>query len=159
MKRLIVYKDGRTKNIREKILSLKNNGNGYLFCSLWQNGIGVDYYIHRIVALSFIDNPLNLSTVNHKDRNPHNNSINNLEWCTQSENNKHSFLNGRKSPSLGKRGLNSFSAKIIAQCLHSGHRYTQKDAAKFLNVSHATINNIVRGVTKNNWTNFIFYPK
>lgn len=38
--------------------------------------------IHRLVAMTFIDNPLELPIVNHKDENPANNHVENLEWCT-----------------------------------------------------------------------------
>lgn len=44
-------------------------------------------YIHRLVAKYFIPNPLNKPYINHKDFNPRNNCIDNLEWVTQSENN------------------------------------------------------------------------
>ena len=42
--------------------------------------------VHRIVASAFIPNPDNLPYINHKDENPNNNSVENLEWCTQSYN-------------------------------------------------------------------------
>lgn len=44
-------------------------------------------YIHRLVAKYFIPNPLNKPNINHKDYNPRNNRVDNLEWCNQSENN------------------------------------------------------------------------
>ena len=50
--------------------------------------------VHRIIAETFIPNPHELSCVNHKDGNKLNNSIVNLEWCTQSDNVLHSFKNG-----------------------------------------------------------------
>ncbi len=53
-------------------------------------------YIHRLVALAFIDNPANKRTVNHKDGNKHNNNVDNLEWMTDSENTKHSYDVGLK---------------------------------------------------------------
>lgn len=50
--------------------------------------------VHRVIAEAFIPNPDNLPCVNHKDGNKLNNSVNNLEWCTRSENVLHSFRNG-----------------------------------------------------------------
>ena len=43
-------------------------------------------YIHRLVAEAFIPNPNNYEEVNHKDNNPSNNNVDNLEWCDRKYN-------------------------------------------------------------------------
>lgn len=66
------------------------HSNGYL------RGIvdGKDVYLHRLVAMFFIENPNGYEEVNHKDGNKKNNSVNNLEWCNRSQNSKHAFQTG-----------------------------------------------------------------
>jgi hypothetical protein len=54
-------------------------------------GRRITYLAHRLVALAFIPNPENKPCINHKDGNPSNNLLTNLEWCTVSENNKHQY--------------------------------------------------------------------
>ena len=46
------------------------------------------FYLHRIIAETFLENPNNYSDVNHKDGNPYNNVLSNLEWCSRKENMK-----------------------------------------------------------------------
>ena len=50
--------------------------------------------VHRLIAQAFIPNPENKPQINHKDGNPLNNHISNLEWMTASENNEHSRNTG-----------------------------------------------------------------
>ena len=50
--------------------------------------------VHRLVAQTYIPNPENLPQINHKDGNPLNNSLDNLEWCTAKDNNIHAIKTG-----------------------------------------------------------------
>lgn len=61
----------------------------YLSVSLCKDGKCERKSVHRLVAMAFIPNPDNLPHVNHKDENPSNNRVDNLEWCTPEYNNKY----------------------------------------------------------------------
>lgn len=65
--------------------------NGYKTVKLTINGIKKDYLVHRLVALTFLENPNNLKEVNHKDKNRQNNNVENLEWVDRSSNMKNCF--------------------------------------------------------------------
>lgn len=64
------------------------------------------YYVHRIVAETFIPNPDNKPYIDHIDRNPSNNSIENLRWVTVSENN----YNSKRNRPVGSQ-LKDFATK------------------------------------------------
>ena len=64
---------------------------GYLYHDLRFNGKRYTRRVNRLVAEAFLDNPKNLPVVNHKDGNKLNNHVDNLEWCSYSENNKHAY--------------------------------------------------------------------
>jgi hypothetical protein len=51
--------------------------------------------IHRLVGIHFIENPFNKPQINHLDLDKWNNHVSNLEWATQSENNKHAVENNQ----------------------------------------------------------------
>ena len=74
-----------TREVKGHMMKPSSNGSkqGYLFVYLCKNGKPKRFYVHRLVACAFIPNPLNLPYINHKDENAQNNSVDNLEWCTQ----------------------------------------------------------------------------
>ena len=59
---------------------------GYYYVDLTIDGKRHKCYIHRLIALQYIDNPDNLPEVDHIDRNKKNNSIDNLRWCSRAVN-------------------------------------------------------------------------
>jgi hypothetical protein len=81
---------GNVKNLKtNKILSSNANQYSYRYVQLRKDNRWKQYSVHRLVAITFIPNPNNHPTVNHIDRNKHNNRVDNLEWCSYSDNVKH----------------------------------------------------------------------
>lgn len=80
----IKYVDKRIH--KGKLLKSHLNNKGYKKVFLCKNSEPKNHYVHRLVAQAFIPNPDNLPVVNHKDENPSNNCVDNLEWCTQQYN-------------------------------------------------------------------------
>lgn len=81
------------KTINERILRsapygqpLKCGGKRHLGVVLYSNGKHKTEKVHRLVAMAFIPNPNNYPIINHKDENPANNKVSNLEWCDQKYN-------------------------------------------------------------------------
>ena len=70
------------KNGNPRIMKGFMNNKGYFVVDLSKNGIRNHKYIHRLVALEFVDGYFEGAIVNHKDENPKNNKQENLEWCT-----------------------------------------------------------------------------
>ena len=64
-------------------------GKGYMYVDLYTKGKRKRKYVHRLVAEAFIPNPEEKPYINHKDGNPQNNNVKNLEWCSPLENVEH----------------------------------------------------------------------
>lgn len=88
------------KNCHKNELILKLGiRNTYYVINLTKNNNRKSFQVHRLVANAFIPNPYNYPIVNHKDENPLNNNVDNLEWCTQKHNvihSKHKMYKQRK---------------------------------------------------------------
>lgn len=83
--RNVTYKNGRIAHYQEKLLAPIKDSKGYLKVHLKANP-SKHYFIHRLVALVFIENPNNYPNIDHIDTNPLNNCVENLRWVTQEMN-------------------------------------------------------------------------
>lgn len=98
------------KGKNPKILKTYKEKHGYIKYVLTKRKKGViikyrSVRIHKLVAEHFIPNPNNYSEINHKDCNKENNKVDNLEWCTKSQNTIHAIKNN-----LGVlKGVNKFN--------------------------------------------------
>lgn len=78
-----VTEDGQVWSYRtKKFMKPQINNSGYQMVLLQAHGKQKFCLVHRLVALTYIPNPDNLPQVNHKDECRTNNSVDNLEWCT-----------------------------------------------------------------------------
>ena len=100
-----------------RVLKQQHNNSGYLYCGLTDLNGNRDSlcFVHRLVALTFIDNPDNLPCVNHKNCDKEDNRVDNLEWITQQENILHFRKNqlSVKYDDKKRRTLNNKSIQYI----------------------------------------------
>lgn len=134
----------RTKKgkIRAQQLCQSNN---YYSCTLVNEQGQKRFYVHRLIALTFIPNPEDKEDVNHKDGDKLNNLLSNLEWCTRSENMVHALDNNLSS----NAGATHYRAKRVIDT-NTGSIYgTIKEAAKGHSIANSTLKAMLSGRKKN----------
>lgn len=89
--RIVVSCTGKAYHRKGKIMPQHYNEDGYRVVYLTRNGRDRTLGVHRAMALAFIPNPDNKPMVNHLNAKRDDNRLDNLEWCTNAENIKHSF--------------------------------------------------------------------
>lgn len=95
--RYSITNDGRVYSyISNRYLHKGYDKDGYELVTLSRDNYRRTYRVHRLVAETFVDNPLNKQEVNHKDFNVKNNWFENLEWVTQEENDDWNKLHGHR---------------------------------------------------------------
>lgn len=144
----IQRKNGSTYSVKRRLLSQKTTASGYKSVAFWIDGKRKMFLVHRLVMLAFVEADSIRHLVNHKNGVRHDNRLENLEWCTKSENSTHAFrvlgrahgMSGRlgdlHSASLPIRGIDQrtgdvkdfaglmdaqrqgYRASCISECLH-----------------------------------------
>lgn len=127
-----------------QVISSRISRSGYYTVRLSKNGKTSTYSLHRLLALTFIGNPLNKPVVNHKNGNILDNSIGNLEFLTHAENIQHAYDNN-----LIKKENLSKAKKVIDTC--SNIIYPSIAAAqKLTRYSYSHFKRLVHGLALNN---------
>lgn len=115
-----------TKKSKGKTLKISRKAKGYYYAHL-SNGVSKLLSVHRIVASCFLPFEEGKNEVNHKDFNPSNNRVDNLEWTTRQENLAKSYEAGRFA--VGEvNGKSKFTSAIVRQI--RSNEILRKDALK-----------------------------
>ena len=139
--RLVKQSKGGLRPVKEKILKPEEDKDGYLQVFLSKNGKQKMFKVHRLVAAAFVGDADRKLQINHVDGNKKNNSVNNLEWCTVSENAKHRVHTLKKSAT-------GWSPKPVV-CVETGERFESvSEAALKTGARQSHISSCLTGMRK-----------
>ena len=130
--------------VKGRVLKQQLNNYGYLYVHFRANGRNIFLLVHRMVAICFLPNPNNYPEVNHKDNNPQNNEISNLEWCTDQYNQAYKNNFGKSPAQIQGR-------PVIAVSLDTFDAFwfeSQHEASRQLSIDVENINAVVKGKRK-----------
>jgi len=147
--REIIRSDGQFQPYHEKILKQNTNSDGYKVIKLVKYSCNrISYKVHRLVALSFVDNPLSLPQVNHKKEIKSLNWADELEWMTLKDNCNYGTRNKR----MRETSTNGKLSKPIVQLTIEGEfvkRWESAHEARRNGFCNKQISKIVRNEVKN----------
>ena len=148
----IINKNGKSK-IQRAIILKQTTDRGYKAINLSINYKKLRTGVHRLVALAFIPNIENKPCVNHINGIKHDNRVENLEWVTYSENERHSFDVLKKRVNIGEKSpsskLTEKDVLAIRRLYRMNPKFNRKIVAKKFNMHPNSLNDITR---RKSWT-------
>lgn len=127
--------NGGSNASKEKILKPNKDKKGYLMVGLCKQGKRKMCKVHRLVAMTFIENPNNFRELNHRDEDKTNNCVSNLEWCDRGYNVNY----GTRTEKCSKRVL----------CVETGKFYPSTiEAQRQLGFNNGNISQCCNGKRK-----------
>ena len=128
-----------------------DNGHGYLFYPLHKEGKTKQFYMHRLIAINFVPNYYNKPFVNHINGIKSDNRIDNLEWCTATENLLHSYrVLKLVRKDIGSHLKNNYKKVILSD--NNGNIINSfeslREASIILNISYTTLSEFINGSKK-----------
>jgi hypothetical protein len=138
---------------RWRKLQKGRRGKGYLWIQLWKDDVGTPFYAHQLVAIAFIPNPDGKETVNHKDGDVENNSVENLEWLTHQEQQDHAWTEGltnNHGERCGTAKLTNTQADEIIDLFKVGTKLSQAKVAEMYGINQSQVSRILSGARRAN---------
>lgn len=175
MERLIIFLDGKPESAHEwrrveqtdhevyvssngdivsfgrrsgMFLALSRNGSGYVCIALTLNGKQSTHRLHRIVAKLFIQNPEGKPEINHKNGIRHDNRVENLEWCTRSENTNHAIQTGLSKPYVRRESRAISQYTRDGKLVKTWHSLVEAKAALGVSKEEGNIGEVLRNKAK-----------
>jgi hypothetical protein len=146
-KSYIVYSDGRVfSNVKNRFLKPYISQNGYERIRICYDGKFESWTVHRLVATMFLDRAEWQKEVNHKNGIKTDNRVENLEWCTTSENQKHSWAMGL---------IKSGHARLVLDTKTGIFYESVAELSRLLGVNKVYFAQKLNGFRKNN-THYIY---
>ena len=134
-----ITEEGQVWSYRRKKYLKQQQTRNYLSIELHKDNDRKHYFIHRLVAETYIPNPHNLPEVNHIDENKYNNCVDNLEWVSHKDNMNHGTQKERASIKCKKK----------IRCIELNTIYdSTKDAALTLGINAPNITSCLKGRQK-----------